>query len=314
MKSQPANTETWKRRATRLLRHCDVDGYFRIDDRGVWPVEPWDTIGDDGELKFGKWRSSPDGNAGDVFGQWRPARVLASKGYEIDPADTPALPFPFDAKELAAFMVNGMGAFVAEWYCDGDWDNGLSMEALEQSIPVDEVWLRQTVREAIDAYRVAKEAIACPDGEHPDPDEIVWQLLKPDDAPAAPDGTQQDAPVSNGEEDNSGGIRAEQVLDYAMLASPQRLIDTFGNFTGMDSTWFFNLTDKPALMRARKVEGHSGRNSSPPLFCPFEVMNWLTSAKRKTGRPISTEKAWELLEGSFPKVYNKHSVADPRED
>lgn len=198
MESQPANVETWKRRAKRLLRHCDVYDYFRIDDRGVWPEEPWDTIGDDGELeKFGRWRNSPDGNIGDVFGQWRPARVLAAKGCEIDPADTPALPFPFDAKELAAFMVNGMGAFVAEWYCDGDWDNGLSMEALEQSIPVDEVWLRQTVREAIDAYRVAKEAIACPDGEHPDPDEIVWQLLKPDDAPAAPPTGQQDAPESN---------------------------------------------------------------------------------------------------------------------
>jgi hypothetical protein len=315
MESQPASTETWKRRATRLLRHCDVDGHFRIDDRGVWPVEPRDTFGDDGELKqFGKWRSSPDGNTGDVFGQWRPARVLAAKGYEIDPAGAPALPFPFDAKKLAAFMVNGMGAFVAEWYCDGDWDNGLSIEVLERSLPVDETWLRQTVMEAIDAYRAAKEAIESPDGEHPDPDEIVWQLLKTDDAPAAPPTGQQDAPERNREEDDSGDIRAGEVLDYALLASPLRLIDTFGNFTGMDQSWFSNLKDKPALMKARKVEGESGRNSSPPLFCPFEVMTWLTSAKRKTGRPISAEKAWELLERSFPKVYNKHSVADPRED
>ncbi|MCU0924727.1 MAG: hypothetical protein MUF44_01450 [Hydrogenophaga sp.] len=198
MESQPASTETWKRRATRLLRHCDIDGHFRIDARGVWPVEPRDTIGDDGELKqFGKWRSSPDGNTGDVFGQWRPARVLAAKGYEIDPADTPALPFPFDAKKLAAFMVNGMGAFVAEWYCDGDWDNGLSIEVLERSLPVDETWLRQTVKEAIDAYRAAKEALGSPDGEHPDPDEIVWKLLKTDDAPAAPPNGQQNAPKRN---------------------------------------------------------------------------------------------------------------------
>lgn len=196
MKSQRANVETWKRRAKHLLRHCDVEGYFRIDNRGVWPEEPWDTIGDDGKIKkLGRWRNSPDGNIGDVFGQWRPARVLAAKGCEIDPADTPALPFPFDAKKLAAFMMNGMGAFVAEWYCDGDWDNGLSIEALEQSIPVDEVWLRQTVREAVDAYRTAKDAIGCPDGEHPDPDEIVWQLLKPDDASAAPPTGQQDAPA-----------------------------------------------------------------------------------------------------------------------
>lgn len=216
MKSQPANTETWRRRATRLLRHCDVDDYFRIDDRGVWPAEPWDTIGDDGELKLGAWRSSPDGKTGDVFGQWRPARVLAAKGYDIDPADTPALPFPFDAKELAAFMVNGMGAFVAEWYCDGDWDNGLSIEVLERSLPVDEVWLRQTVREAVDAYRTAKDAIGCPDGEHPDPDEIVWQLLKPDDASAAPPTGQQDAPERSSSEEDSGESRAGEVHPDAL--------------------------------------------------------------------------------------------------
>lgn len=195
MKSQPANVETWKRRATRLLRHGDVEGYFRIDDRGVWPVE------DESVVYLGDGDFIGEQSPESVFGQWRPARVLAAKGYEIDPADSPALPFPFDAKELAAFMVNGMGAFVAEWYCDGDWDNGLSIEVLERSLPVDESWLRQTVREAIDAYRVAKEAIGRPDGEHPDPDEIVWQLLKPDDAPAAPPTGQQDAPGSNGNSD-----------------------------------------------------------------------------------------------------------------
>jgi hypothetical protein len=196
MEKSQVNIETWKRRAKYLLRHPHVEGRFHPDDRGLWPVvqESFDHLGDGPEKIY---------SAEYVFSSWRPARVLAAKGYDIDPADTPALPFPFDAKELAAFMVNGMGAFVAEWYCDGDWDNGLSMEALEQSIPVDEVWLRQTVREAIDAYRVAKEAIGCPDGEHPDPDDIVWQLLKPDDAPAAPTTEQQDAPKSNGDVDQT---------------------------------------------------------------------------------------------------------------
>ncbi len=156
MESQPANVETWKRRAKRLLDPCHVDGQFRIDDRGVWPVEDESVVyRGDGDV-IGE--QSPES----VFGQWRPARVLAAKGYEIDPADTPALPFPFDARQLAAFMVNGMGALVAEWYCDGDWDNGLSIEALERSIPVDEVWLRKTVKEAVDAYRAAKDAIGCP--------------------------------------------------------------------------------------------------------------------------------------------------------
>lgn len=261
MKSQPANIETWKRRAKRLLRHSDADGYFRIDDRGVWPVEDESVVYRGDGDRIGE--QSPES----VFGQWRPARVLAAKGYEIDPADTPALPFPFDAKELAAFMVNGMGAFVAEWYCDGDWDNGLSIEVLERSLPVDESWLRQTVREAIEAYRVAKEAIGCPDGEHPDPDAIVWQLLKPDDAPAAPPTGQQDAPKRNGDGEDGrlqGGRGCQSQAEDARARQErrrQRLIELGASFVPHGEGWRVKGS-RGALAKLEREERAAGRPMS----------------------------------------------------
>jgi hypothetical protein len=43
--------------------------------------------------------------------------------------------------------------------------------------------------------------------------------------------------------------------DFKMLATRAQLITAFGAFTGMDATWFENLTDTPKLMNARKVIG-----------------------------------------------------------
>ncbi|MFC7434326.1 hypothetical protein ACFQNJ_07360 [Hydrogenophaga bisanensis] len=103
------------------------------------------------------------------------------------------------------------------------------------------------------------------------------------------------------------------VHNRSMLASRDQLIAAFGSFTGMDSTWFNNLTDTPALQASRKVAGQGMRGrTAEPLFCPFEVMQWLANPKRRKGRKLSPDKAWELLERHFPKVYNLKSVADPR--
>lgn len=101
--------------------------------------------------------------------------------------------------------------------------------------------------------------------------------------------------------------------DFAMLATRDQLIAAFGSFTGMDLMWFNNLKDIPALLRARKVVGQGGRGHiAEPWFCPFEVMQWLTDSKRRKGRKLSDDKAWDLLERHFPMVYNAQSVADPR--
>jgi len=69
-----------------------------------------------------------------------------------DCKDTPALPFPFDARDLAAFMLDGVGAFVADYY--GDWEDGPETESLNDIDPSNN-YARRAVREAFDAYRQA---------------------------------------------------------------------------------------------------------------------------------------------------------------
>ena len=103
--------------------------------------------------------------------------------------------------------------------------------------------------------------------------------------------------------------------DYSILATRQDLIDAYRAFTGMDITWFDNLTHSPRLQKARKVlgQGIKGR-SIEPYFCPYLVMDWLIDRKRKKGRPISSDKAWEILEKRFTKVFNIYSLGDTRTD
>ena len=100
-------------------------------------------------------------------------------------------------------------------------------------------------------------------------------------------------------------------IDLAMVATRTELIDAFGNFTGMDKSWFDNLTDSPKLMAARKFTGQGGRHSAEPLFCPYEVTQWLADPKRKKGRRLNDTTAWRLLKSNFPKVYNQYSIGDP---
>ena len=82
----------------------------------------------------------------------------------------------------------------------------------------------------------------------------------------------------------------------------------------MDDSWFTNLKDTPKLKDARKVAGSGGKNSTEPLFCPFEVMRWLTDPKQKKGRKLTSDKGWQLLERHFQKAYNQYSIGDTRTD
>lgn len=103
-------------------------------------------------------------------------------------------------------------------------------------------------------------------------------------------------------------------IDFTMVATRQQLIDAFGTFTGMDKSWFDNLTTSPKLMAARKCKGQGGRNRAEPLFCPYEVMQWLADPKRKKGKKINETTAWRLLKSHFPKVHNQYSIGDPSAD
>jgi len=101
--------------------------------------------------------------------------------------------------------------------------------------------------------------------------------------------------------------------DYSILATRQDLIDAYRAFTGKDMAWYKNVTHSPKLQKARKVVGKGKKGGSiEPLFCPYLVMDWLIDKKRRPGRPISSDKAWEILENRFPKVYNIYSAGDTR--
>jgi len=103
-------------------------------------------------------------------------------------------------------------------------------------------------------------------------------------------------------------------IDFTLLASPEQLIKAFGAFTGMDKSWFSNITDKPKLLKARKQEGKGGKSYSLPWFCPFEVMLWLIDEKRKAGKPMSQETGWRMLRQHWPSVYDKNLALSPLED
>lgn len=156
------------------------------------------------------------------------------------------------------------------------------------------------VREAKAAVAEAKQAVT--DAEH------IIDLLHGDD-PAV-----QDIPVVQAEmasTQTAAMSESEQDIDFSQLATRDELIAAFNSHTGMDKSWFDNITHKPALSDARKVMGTGGNKSTPPLFCPYEVMIWLTKKGRKIKKPISAETGWRLLKRHFPRAYESRESWDP---
>lgn len=131
--------------ADALLAPCGEVSPWRIDDRGVWPAysdyEEAKRLGLESEQKLLSWK---------------PVMVFQDDQNAPDCKDTPALPFPFDARDLAAFMLDGVGAFVADYY--GDWEDGPETESLNDIDPSNN-YARRAVTEAFTAYRMAIEKV-----------------------------------------------------------------------------------------------------------------------------------------------------------
>lgn len=108
----------------------------------------------------------------------------------------------------------------------------------------------------------------------------------------------------------------EPAVDFDMLAPPEQLITAFGKFTGMNASWFNNLRDRPSLLKARRMAGTGGRNFTRPLFCPYQVMLWLTTKPRKGDSriAISRETGMRMLKAHFLKVYSTYSIGEPDGD
>lgn len=97
--------------------------------------------------------------------------------------------------------------------------------------------------------------------------------------------------------------------DHDELATPDNLIKAFGTYTGMDQSWFKKPEGR--FHMAKKVNGKSGRRPYPPLFCPYEVMEWLISPKRKKGEKISVQTGWRQLKKHFSNVYDRYESFGP---
>lgn len=100
--------------AEAILGPCSLSAYIEIRADGVWPKVTYDKLlrAETKQLR------------------WRPARELQGQPNAPVVLETPALPFPFDARQLAAFMLDGVGALVADFY--GDWDEGPDTDSLAE--------------------------------------------------------------------------------------------------------------------------------------------------------------------------------------
>ena len=104
---------------------------YRCDDRGAW-VHDADT-------------------AGDLV--WHPLCELTGPG-SPDPLVEPWLPFPFNARQLAALLVDGWGHFIAEKY--GDWDTGPDEDEMK-SIGLLGTKAKEVLVAAYEALRSARD-------------------------------------------------------------------------------------------------------------------------------------------------------------
>lgn len=134
-----------KEHAEALLLPCGEGGRWVIDERGVQPAvmnyKDAERLGLVPEYKLLSWK---------------PVMAFQDDQNAPDCKDTPALPFPFDARDLAAFMLDGVGAFVADYY--GDWEDGPETESLNDIDPSNN-YARRAVTEAFTAYRMAIEKV-----------------------------------------------------------------------------------------------------------------------------------------------------------
>ena len=274
--------------ADALLAPCGEVSPWRIDDRGVWPAysdyEEAKRLGLESEQKLLSWK---------------PVMVFQDDQNAPDCKDTPALPFPFDARDLAAFMLDGVGAFVADYY--GDWEDGPETESLNDIDPSNN-YARRAVREAFDAYRQAVKSLGEQDNGDTWRDAMVRELLTPKVEPepavvgAAPAQPQAAAPApvvaESASSEPSNGLATAQI---AVI------------FDGLPYTaenWPKRASDINWLEPARVALGAAGGATS--LWCPATLARLIHGR----GRGAAKQKTLEALN----KRFKSNPVLEPWRD
>ena len=263
--------------ADALLAPCGEVSPWRIDDRGVWPAysdyEEAKRLGLESEQKLLSWK---------------PVMVFQDDQNAPDCKDTPALPFPFDARDLAAFMLDGVGAFVADYY--GDWEDGPETESLNDIDPSNN-YARRAVREAFDAYRQAVKSVGEPDNGDTWRDAMVRELLTPKVEPepavvgAAPAQPQAATPAPVVAESASNG--PSNGLATAQIAA------LFDAFPYKAEHWSRRLSGTKWLQPAQVALGAAGGATS--LWCPATLARLVHARERGPAR----QKTLEALNRKF---------------
>lgn len=301
-----------KQAAERITKCREVE--FEIREDGVWPKRGIESEG----KEF-------------VALEWKPCCELDGPDAP-DPLVAPSLPIPFTVHQLAAFFLHGQGWYVRDTF--GAWEDGPDINALD-AMGLLAAKAREAVLGAFSAYRGAvnivgpfnntlavvaqrledtlyRDGISMSTAEQRDQLRIAHEKATEHESAWRKQMVNQLLVVSQVSLVERHSEAPEEV-DYSVLAIRSQLVDAFGAFTGMDKTWFKNLNDLPGLKNARRATGTGGRGrSSEPMFCPYEVMQWLLNPKRKKGRPLSQDKGWEILEKNFKKVYYQRSIGDTR--
>ncbi len=108
-----------------------------------------------------------------------------------------------------------------------------------------------------------------------------------------------------------GDVPVERIR-YEILASRTELIEAF-HYYGVEMKIFKCLKDRPGLYAAYRIKGKGQKGKvTEPMFCPFEVMNWLVNKGIKGQRRLEGFMGWHILETKFPNVYAEKSIGDPR--
>ncbi|MDP3422310.1 MAG: hypothetical protein Q8S32_00945 [Burkholderiaceae bacterium] len=115
-------------------------------------IGDWATSDDDGI------RIKPDIESGDCTQilSWTPACEMEGWPDAPDALTHPSLPYPFNAKELAAFLLAGVGAFVGEYY--GDFSDGPDEDGL-RALGIKAGHAREALRQAYAEIRRAIEQV-----------------------------------------------------------------------------------------------------------------------------------------------------------
>ena len=102
--------------------------------------------------------------------EWHPSVDIPASARSTRLIHTPALPFPFDGADLAAFMLDGLGAWVRDYY---GTDGAVDEEQL-RTIALSYDYSRDAVREAFDLLNEAIKVIG-PEPDSNTPEWIEWR-------------------------------------------------------------------------------------------------------------------------------------------